>query len=55
MVKRIIKRVSQLIRAYLIGFNKNITLFDKWNFRLSPRSRVGGEGRIVFLGGGRNS
>ena len=51
MIKRIIKRVSQLIRAYMLGFNKSITLADRWNSRLSPHSRFGGAGRIICLGG----
>lgn len=51
MIKRIIKRVLQLVRAYMLGINKNIILYDKWNFRLSPHSRFGGIGRIICLGG----
>lgn len=51
MVRSITKRLSQLFRAYILSFNKNITLRDKWNFRLSSHARFGGMGRIVCMGG----
>lgn len=45
------KRINQLIRAFFLSKRKNIEINDIKNMRLSPRSRFGGVGKIVCLGG----